>query len=196
MTVLNGEFFDVVVRTTLPLAKEALNVFNVRFTSPLPGTDAAFKSNVQGWLSSMYGEAIVNMDTNCTVADAAISQIGLSGNVVRVLGTVAINLAGTIAGDVAPLQIAGLGTAFTDVPRRRGRKYLPGFSEAVMVEGLLTAPALARLTAFVGKWLAGPGPASFIETGVRSGPVVWTFTPFNNTGRSTNAPKTIRNRGA
>lgn len=87
------------------------------------------------------------------------------------------------AADVTPPGVAALMTAYTDLNKVFGRKFLYGFMETVMTGGVLTAGALTALAAaagvYIASWQSGTmGPLDYFVPGVYSTKAI-DFEPFN-----------------
>lgn len=80
-----------------------------------------------------------------------------------------VNLDGVTIGDLTAHGVAGLVKIFTAAARRQARKYIPGYIETVIGNGVLTGGALSNLALY----------AAALDNDVTAGALVLEFGTFN-----------------
>ena len=158
MTVATNDVIKITAVLLGPDLQEFNNVFHYQYREGTGVDDATYMAALAQKLDAMY--TIIN---DRVADDVAYDQIRFY-NVTQdyPMGTVGwptltngIDLA-----EPLPSGNAALVTAYTAVKRTYGRKFLPGWTEAMSEGDTWTAAAFADLQAFAGEWflsVAHPG---------------------------------------
>ena len=152
-TLQVGDILEVVLTWDAPLAAVAQNVWHYEMVSGADAdsddlldeintnTDVAYGS-VEDYISDEYQGVLYELRKYDFVAHR-FDGIGTK---------VATGLTGVSAVDYEPHGVAGLGRIVTQAARRQGRTFLPGFADAFIVNGALSAAAEAGLAAYLAVW--------------------------------------------
>lgn len=189
-----GERLRGALRSSVPGASEVLNVFWWTVTSP--DTDANGLSAIGTWALTGFGpqwQAAVT--TSCTLIDIDVDVIASNGTVVRNLGTVTINLTGSLAQDNIVGGAGALLVANTAQPGVRGRKTIAGLSENNVTTGFLDAALVTLLGSMLTQYYAviNTAGAGVLTPGVVSR-ATGTFWPFTGSGYVSDVPAYQRRR--
>lgn len=191
----DDENLRVVCRYSAPNSSEMLCVHMYQYTGA-GDTDADVLTAVTSFFTDEWGPDWQDMASD----DLSFDEIELdvlkdNGEVKRNIGSAAIGLAGTNLSDMSPSGVAALLTADTDLPKQRGRKYVPGLYEAGIVDGLITAAEIAKLVLLVLEYLDDITGilAGVLKPGVLSR-TLGDFKNFVSSGAVTDVPSYQRRR--
>lgn len=124
-----------VVAKMVWLGQVVENVFHLVGDQPLADDDAVI--DIQTYMDDLYQPVAAEMSDNLLFDSIVIHN--LTENVLLGEFNWPVLVAGSIAGTTAlPTQVSGLVTLPTAIPKRRGRKFVPGFTEADLNSGLWT----------------------------------------------------------
>lgn len=183
MTVGDGDIVQGVVGLTMVNGDEAKNVF----------TFLIDKISIGNWTDSEIGTFVLDAIELIFTEQLSTISSGTSFDTVdvykRVLGdwdyltTKVMDLAPSGAGDALPAGVAMLMTAYTDLNKVFGRKFVYGVTEANIEAGTLTSAALGFLADAAAQYLVSysggtMGVLDFLIPGVWSSKAVG-FIPFN-----------------
>lgn len=155
MSISTGDILRIVASFLWTDGNINQNVFNAVVTGGGgPWDDSDIADDAAAWLTNMYG----NLTT--VVSDE------LDGNSVTVYKYDAIDddwdevfsqawtWNPSHVGDQLPRGTAGLVNLWTTDPDVQGKKYLPGFTEGNLTDGLYDAGLITQMLAFGADWLA------------------------------------------
>lgn len=180
MTIDSGENLKGVQEILLPGDVVALNVYYWKAAFVDPQTEADVVEQMENAMEAVYGELLPQIVSGAVLGDlAGYVRAGLLWDLI---GTASPAATFAATGDMLPQGVAALMRGYTENPRTIGRKYIPGFDEATMTDGVLTAGALTDLAAAAAEW----GTARVISSGNTMNAGVWstvgaTVRVFNGT---------------
>lgn len=189
-----GEIVRVTLAYTHPYGSVANNVF--MFVLKNSPDDGDLFADVLEWVGTELGPLWQDIAATAVQLYAAYVDIILgNGHVSRDLGGELVELDGEQGGDPTEPGSSFNLTAYTDVPKSRGRKFFPGLSDSNIVGGVLDSNVLAKLaelafvyiTTFVGT------NGSTLAPGVLSR-VTETFNEFNGNVLFGDVPRSQRRR--
>ncbi len=144
-----GDIFRAAVHYTILNSSDVLNVFWWIYGGP-GDTDAQVLDQIDDFLTNVWGaDWDANSATDAMIDFADVDVINLDGTVNRNVGTALIGVPGSTGVDSEPGPVSQLITAETVLPKVRGRKFVPGIDDTLIVDGLLTAAALTNLVLMV-----------------------------------------------
>lgn len=149
----DDENLRVVCRYSAPNSSEMLCVHMYQYTGA-GDTDADVLTAMETFFTDDWGA-----DWQASAADDfSFDEIELdvlkdNGEVKRNIGSAAIGLVGLRVGDMCPSGVAALLTADTDLPKQRGRKYVPCLADIDVVDGLITAARIVTLALLTAEYL-------------------------------------------
>lgn len=154
MTITNGDIIKLTLEYLYPGAGTALNVFHYAYLGA-DIDDATAVAALLDWADNDWGDTWDNMAaTTATLANAVFETVNVAGEILRDLGTEVIDRVGTNGAEVLPAGVAGYLSANTATPGVRGSKYVPGFSETAVSEGVLTAATAAQMAQLLLDYMA------------------------------------------
>jgi hypothetical protein len=151
MAIANGDAIKVVCKMRYNNAGDMINTFHVTPTVGVPADDADFFDQVGNYVDLSYGTIVGSLPDILTFED--ITMYNLTQDSFVGTGPWPNQVSGGGATDAVSPQIASLVVFPTSFLRTQGRKYVPGFTEALYTDGALTAGALAILTTFGARFL-------------------------------------------
>jgi hypothetical protein len=190
-----GEILRVQLNYNVPNASAVQNVFwYVLAGSNLPDEDvpAVFVA----WAEFDWGAAWeVAADQLVSIDTVSLDVVNPDGTVARDLGESAVGLFGAqVTSDNTPGVVSGFIKADTALPKSRGSKYIPGFTDGLLAAGLWNTTATNVLLDCLVEYIStvGAGTSSFIPGVLRR--VAAAFEPFIGTGDTTDVPAYQRRR--
>lgn len=139
------EIFRAAVHYTILNSSDVLNVFWWLYTGA-GDPDADVLDEIEDFLESSWGvDWAANSSTDANMNFVDVDVINLDGTVLRNIGTALLDVDGTTGTDAEPGVVSQLITADTVLPKVRGRKFVPGIDDTLLVDGLLTSAALTNL---------------------------------------------------
>lgn len=190
-----GDIIRVAVHYTQPNASDIMNVFHF-VLSGSDITNASLRDALDTWIDTVWGSVWDGLASSQAEIDRFEADIvAADGTVLETIGGSSVNHAGTVGGEVMPPGVAGYIMAYTDVPKARGSKYVPGLSETNTTGGTLTSGALTLLANLLVLYLstASVGGGASIVPGVLS-KALSEFLPFSNAGTVDDRPAYQRRR--
>lgn len=180
--MITGEILRTVLHYVIP-GSAAQNVFFHEYTGP-GTTDASALATIDAWFTAVWGPDWVQLGSqNAEMDFVECDVINPDGTVARNLGAQALNIAGTNPNSTGGAAISSYLLAYTDQPKQRGSKYVPGISEAMYDNNLFTAGALVDMAALLASYLSiiNPGQTNEFTPGVLSR-TLEVFVPFIGNG--------------
>lgn len=191
----DGEILRVVCRYSAPNSSEHLCVHWYEYSGP-GDTDADVLNSCDVFFRTEWGpDWQQSASEDYDFDEIELDVINLDGTVKRNIGSAPASLPGLHTSDMEPPGCAMLLTADTDTPKQRGRKYVPGLSEASVEDGLINAARIASLVLLTLEYLdtITQGLAGDLEPGVLSRTLA-TFKQFISSGAVTDVPAYQRRR--
>lgn len=179
------EGIKIVVRGTLPTRDEWRNVFY--YTGSGDFTD----STITNWLNGLYGTLTTTLSSNLAIyaVDVATRLGGYVDNDPLGWGaSTTINIAKTFSssGDYLPQADCALVLATTGVKHVFGRKLIPGLTEGLTGNGIITGTVLTAFNNFGAYWKTPTAdPLGSGSTSCVWGPLHG-FTPIQSTRTNPN----------
>lgn len=192
----NGELLRVVVEYLLPGASQALNIFNYLIDDGNPD-DADVLADFLDWVENVWGVDWADLAQDvASIVGVTIDVVSAAGLVIRNIGGDSLAVPGGVGGEVGAAAISGYILAYTEFPKSRGSKYIPGLGEGNMTEGVLTTESLGDLVLLLDEYVA---TVVGVTAGARYTPgvvrrVQEEFAPFLIAGSVTNVPAYQRRR--
>jgi hypothetical protein len=124
-------------------AGDIVNVFHADMIGVDDGDEQGVFDAIAGHLNQAYSILVSSLPDVVTFAD--ITMQNLSQNILMGSASWPSLTVGSGATDAMPPQIANLVVFPTLIPRSQGRKYLPCFTEALYVDGAITAGGISLL---------------------------------------------------
>jgi len=145
MTVVNQDKIRVSARMSFSGAGDIVNVFHVDMVDAADGDEDSIFDSIADWIDQTYGIMVGSLPDDLSFVD--ITMQNLSQNLLMGSKGWPNQVTGGGGTDAMPPQIANLVVFPTLVPRSQGRKYFPGFTEALYVNGAITAGGISLLEA-------------------------------------------------
>lgn len=196
--MIAGEILRATIHYSIPGTSAVQNVLHY-INSGATEDDETVMTELQQYLITevleAFWEGIAAQTATATELTGEI--VSVDGTVTRNMPTRALDVVGTVAGDVQAAAVSGLIQLETTIPKARGLKYIPGLDEARTSGGLYTAAAVTALTdigfALVQEVIAGDAK---LNLGVNSHTLL-AFIPFliSSTAKDDPAYQRRRKRG-
>lgn len=159
MAVTIGQVLRCVVDISLPDQVGAKNIFDyVRADSVgSDPTDQAVLDALEVDLVDIYTEVGVMMVDLATAVSATVYQLSWDAGkwmATTIVGTVPIGVTGEGSSEMLPHGVSGLILLGTAAARHGGRKFFPGFTEAVCEDGFWTGGTVTQLVAAAAQYVA------------------------------------------
>lgn len=171
MSVSANTILRVVGEVVMPATSLAQNVFYTKFLDDGGSNDDQdVIDDCAYWVDQIYNELTSQMSTLITPGECVVYQwdpIDLDWDE---LGSAALSDVFAGAGDMLPHGVAAVVTGRTVDPDVNGRKFFPGFVEAMCSESAWSGTALTALALAGAEWVT---PYTGIETGSGFAPGVW-----------------------
>lgn len=154
MSITNGDILKVVATLIWPDAGIAQNVFAAIIDDVGgPFDDADIVDDALAWVANMYANMVGLMSDEIDGSSVAVYVYDTINDDFDEVGTIGWTFAPTQTDAYLPRGVAGLLGFWTTDPDVIGKKYLPGLTESVNSDGLLTAPAVTAMLAFGLDWV-------------------------------------------
>lgn len=162
-----------IIRVTLdylsPGASAQQNVFVFQFQGTTSEDDVTLDA-IEDWFVNVWHPAWADLASAESQMEAFKADvIGSDGVILRTLGGAPLGLPGAAIGDVTTAAVSGYIMAYTELPKQRGSKYIPGVGETQTNDGLITPEGLADLAVLLAIFL-GDVP---VEAGSILRPGIW-----------------------
>lgn len=131
MAVSANDVFRVAVRWSLPDLVTAYNILGLLCTAG-SATDAELLTAIDAWLVTAYAYLQTNISTLADIEEARVSRMAYAAgewSVSEILGTEYPIFTSTDSAQMLPHAVSLVTTFPTAVPTRKGKVFLPGFTE-------------------------------------------------------------------
>lgn len=145
-----GDIFNVALRFALPEGVEAYNVYDFLLSTG-SATDAELLTVIAAKLTDAYAFLQDQIRSTVNMQEGKVNKVIWSGTewiVDRIVGQVIPTFTPTRTDDMLPHAVSPVVTFFTNTPKVRGRKFVPGFTEATQDESLLIGTAISALLSY------------------------------------------------
>lgn len=190
-----GEIIRTAVRYTAPGASEMLNIFH-HVVADAATTDALVLEAIELWINADWGPDWADQAADqAELTDIQVDVVNNDGTVARSVGVALIGLAGTQGSSVLPAAASAYILLKTILPKIRGIKYIPAWSEDAQNDGEWDALALVNMAQLLLHY-AAPIPVTggaSLTSGVLSTSLT-AFQPFIGTGQIESLPAYQRRR--
>lgn len=190
-----GDIVRVALHYTAANASDMMNVLHFKVTGS-DMTNTALEAAIKAWIIAVWAPAWDNLGSQDTQLDRFEADIvGTDGLVLETIGGDSINISGGVLSQPLPPGVAAYMMAYTDVPKARGSKYVPGLAESHVDGGVLTGTCLTQLAALLLVYLADAdmGGGTALVAGVLS-KALGSFLPFTGAGLIDDRPAYQRRR--
>ena len=142
-----GEIVRSTVKHSSLGASEQLNIVYHILGSASAIDDSLVLVGMTEYYQNLWAPAWTALaDENSTLEEVAMDVIGTDGLIVRVLGSALVSQIGTGSVGVTAAAVAAYLLLRTAAPKSRGSKYIPGLSENVIDDGILTPAGIVAST--------------------------------------------------
>lgn len=201
MTVSNGDLLSVVLTHDIIGSSEAQLHFSFQVASEGSSENADVLADFEDWATNVWHPIWENIGVaDGEIANLLVDVVDLQGLVLENVGTETLGLVGLASGGINAAADSGLLYASTDRPKTRGRKFIPGISDASFTGGFLTGSAVSNLLLLLLEYLTdieGTTTGNIYEPGVRSNPNAPdtpSWQQFNSSGVVNDNPSYQRRR--
>ena len=161
-----GDIYRLAVKFLMPDEVEAINAIDV-YTVSGAATEAQLLLAVASFIEEVYDNVDTIINSNVDIVECRVNKMVWETSrwvVHHLVGVVYPTFAATAGGDMLPHAVAGLIEFPTGFPRRVGKKYIPGLSEACTVGSDVQTGTLTAFSNFALDLLNGftAGTAAFI----------------------------------
>jgi hypothetical protein len=172
MTVVTGDVLRIVASFLWTDGNVNQNVFNAVVTGGGgPWDDVDIVDDAEAWLDDMYANLTGQLSDELDGNEVLVYKWDPIGEDWDEVGSQSWTFDPTELTDQLPRGVAGLARLWSEDPDVQGKKYIPGFTEGGLVDGLLGAGALVALLAFAADWylpFAGTASAATWTPGIWS----------------------------
>jgi len=149
------------------------------------------------WLENDWADKWTDRASNeASIIGYDVQEVSAAGTVIQNLGADTVAYSGDIVSDNASAAVSGLMVGYTNVPKRRGRKFVPGLAQTQIQNGVFNAATLADLALLALIYIADipdPGGTGLLRAGVLS-IIGMGFTYFNDSVTVSDVPAYQRRR--
>lgn len=171
MSVAENQILRVVASMLWDDGNVNQNVYNCRPSGASPPySDSDVADDMEDWLDNLYANLTGNLSDQLNGNSVTVYKWDSGGLDWDEVFSQSWVWTPTNVGDQLPRGVAGLVNLWTDDPDVQGKKYIPGITEAVIEDGLLSAGIIVSLLAFGADWLT---PFVGAATGATFTPGVW-----------------------
>lgn len=158
MTVSPDDIIRGVVEFVLPDGSIAQNVYTYKMEATADQGDTDVRNAICSHLETAYSEVVANIADEVSINPFHAYVIEWDAGegkwvLARDLGTETFDEQPESLDTSMPNQMAAVVTALTKTPKRRGRKFLPGYAENTATEGILETAVVTALTAFASEYI-------------------------------------------
>lgn len=190
-----GEIIRVGLRYAAPNSSIMENIFHYVVTG-VGSTDEDVLDRIEIFLNDGWGDKWKDLAADAvTLEDASVDVVNVDGTVVRAIGVILLGIAGTLIPGVTSAAVSAYMLLKTVIPKVRGVKYVPGLSEQVIEDGILSAAGLVDIAFLLIQYGAelGIGGNTDLKPGVPSKSTN-VFVEFEDTGLIEDVPAYQRRR--
>lgn len=171
MSVLPGDILRVVASMLWTDGNVNQNVYNALLSGAgSPWTDEDIADDAAAWLANMYANLISLVSDNLDGNEVIVYKYDPIDADWDEVSSETFSWNPTGAADQLPRGTAPLVQLWTEDPDVQGKKYMPGFIETFLTDGLYTAGTLTSLLAFAADWFT---PFAGATSGATWTPGVW-----------------------
>lgn len=171
MSVLENQVLRVVASMLWDDGNVNQNVFNcVPSGGSAPYADTDVADDMEDWLDNLYANLTANLSDELNGNSVIVYKWDVGGADWDEVQSQSWTWTPTNTGEQLPRGVAGLINLWTDDPDVQGKKYIPGITEAVIADGLLSAGIITSMLAFAVDWLT---PFVGSASGATFTPGVW-----------------------
>lgn len=147
------------------------NVFNCKVSGASPPyDDSDIADDMEDWLDNLYLNLTTNISNEIDGNSVTVYKWDAGGADWDEVQSQSWTWNPTSVGEQLPRGVAGLINLWTEDPDVQGKKYIPGLTEASIVDGLITSGLLTNLLAFAADWYL---PFVGATTGATFTPGIW-----------------------
>ncbi len=171
MTVAANDILRVVASLLWTDGNVNQNVFNCLITGGGgPFADADVVQDAEDWLDNMYQNLLTFLSDELDGNECIVYKYDAVGDDWDEVGSDAWVANFSAATDQLPRGVAGLARLWTVDPDVQGKKYIGGFPESTIDDGLFNAATITALLAFAADWYT---PFVGAASGATFTPGVW-----------------------
>lgn len=154
MTISTGDIIKVVATLVWLDGNIMQNVFNATVSGGGgPWADEDIVDDALAWINNMFANIVGSMSDECDGSQIQVYVRDPVGADWDEVGSNAWTFDPGSASDQIPRGAAGLITCRSDDPDVQGKKYLGGFTEASLTDGLVIPGLLTLMLAFAADWV-------------------------------------------
>lgn len=171
MTVAANDILRVVASLLWTDGNVNQNVFNCKVTGGGgPWDDLDVADDMEDWLDNMYANLTAQCSDELDGNEVLVYKYDAVGDDWDEVSSQAWVWNPTNVTDQMPRGVAALVRLWTEDPDVQGKKYLPGVTEGMATDGLITAATLTTMLAFAADWYL---PFVGATTGATFTPGIW-----------------------
>lgn len=151
MTIDLNDILRIVLHFIMPDSVVAQLVWHYLVTNGTGGDPATILTAIEGGLNVAFN--FIEEDMSNQVESTEIDLLKwdtVNNRFDGIVSSAAVGVTGTNLNEMLPHGDAALVKLFTEVGRRQGRKFIPGYTEEAQDEGSLLGVAVTRLISFAG----------------------------------------------
>lgn len=171
MTIVSGDILRCVASMLWDDGNVVQNVFNCEVSgggSPFDDDDVI--DDIEDWMDDMYANLTIFVNEDLDGNTIHTYKYDSGDDDWDEVGSSVWNWLPSAAGDQLPRGVAGLARLWTSDPDVQGKKYLPGFAETDLVDGLYSGALLVAILLFAADWYT---PFVGAASGATFTPGVW-----------------------
>lgn len=192
-----GEIIRLVIHYSQPNAGDCQNVFHFLMTDDEP-SDSGLLEGIATWVTDVWADDWAGIAASvANVEYIDVDVVNTLGEVLRNVGGAVIDVSGESVTQVTSAAVSAYILAYTELPKQRGSKYIPGLSEDAVASGSLNPAVLGVMASLLADFLMDisiPDGGS-LTPGVLS-KTLGTFVPFLTSGALEVLPAYQRRRKA
>lgn len=171
MSVVTGDILRVVASLLWTDGNINQNVFNAVVTGGAgPWDDSDIADDAEAWLDNMYANLTSGMSDEIDGNEVVVYKYDTVHDDWDEVFSQSWTFDPTGATDQIARGVAGLVRLWTTDPDVQGKKYIPGWTDGNMADGLYTGPSLVNFLAFAADWYL---PFAGAVSGATWTPGVW-----------------------
>ena len=171
MTVAADTVLRVVASMLWTDGNVVQNVFNAKVSGGgSPWDDQDIVDDAEAWLDNMYLNFTTFMSDHLDGNEVIVYKWDIPGQDWDEVGSQAWTYDPSNADEQLPRGVAGLVRLWTVDPDVQGKKYIPGFVESNLNDGLFDSGAIVKLLAFAADWYL---PFTGGTSGATWSPGIW-----------------------
>lgn len=153
MSITSGDVLRIVASMLWTDGNVNQNVFNAVITGAgSPFDDQDIIDDAEAWLDNMYANLTTLASDEIDGNEVVVYKYDSVDDDWDEVGSQTWTWNPSAAGDQMPRGVAGLVRLWTSDPDVQGKKYVPGLTEGVAIDGLWNAALITALLAFGADW--------------------------------------------